>query len=433
MLDLIQLNNPEYFELVKKSLVKRNNSSIDLNEIKTLVLHKKKLTNEVDLVRAQRNQLTQSYQDSKANNNENIASIEKQLMDLKEQLIVLEKEEEKIQEQLNQLAFDVPNLLEEDVPAGFSEEDNQQVFVWGKLPEKNFEMQSHDAIGEKLDILDIQRGVKLAKSRFFVLKKEGAALERALVSFFIDEAVKNGFEELFTPFMVNDKALFGTGQLPKFQEDLFKIENENLYLIPTAEVPITNFFAREIIAQETLPKYFVGYSSCFRKEAGSYGKDTKGIFRVHQFQKVELVKLILPDQGEQELQSLLDHVKMLLEKLELPYRIVLLCGGDTGFSSAKTYDFEVYIPSEKRYREVSSCSYFRDFQSRRGELKYKDKITGKNVFYHTINGSGLAIERIFIAILEHYQNQDGEVLIPQVLRPYMKNLQKITWTKKDTL
>jgi seryl-tRNA synthetase len=422
MIDLSRLDDDSYYKLLKQSLEKRGNKTVDLDKVKNQFNEKKKLLAVVDEMRATRKRLTESFQKAPS---KDLEKIKKEVVELKESLQKKEKELEIKDQELNDQLFYIPNILLEDVPFGKDDSENKEILRWGEVKESSFVLKSHDVIGEQLKIIDVARGVKISGSRFFVLRDEGAMLERALINFFLDEALANGFKEVFVPFIVKGSALFGTGQLPKFQEDLFKIEGEDSYLIPTAEVPITNLYSQEILKEDALPMYFVGFSSCFRKEAGSYGKDTKGIFRVHQFQKVELVKYILPSQGEQELESLVSHVRKVLEKLELPYRQVLLCSGDTGFSSCKTYDLEVYIPSEKRYREVSSCSYFGDFQSRRAGLKYKSYETEKNQFYHTINGSGIAIERIFVAILENFQTADGRVMIPRVLRTYMKNKESI--------
>jgi seryl-tRNA synthetase len=278
---------------------------------------------------------------------------------------------------------------------------------------------SHYEIGEKLGILDFERGAKLSGSRFTVMFKEAARLERALINFMLDVHTKqHGYTEVWTPALVKPEILFGTGQLPKFKDDLYKIEDEDLYLIPTAEVTLTNLHADEILNEEDLPKYYTAYTPCFRKEAGSHGKDVKGILRQHQFDKVELVKIVKPEDSYNELEKLVNEAEKILQLLEIPYRVVLLCTGDMGFSTAKTYDIEVWLPSQNRYREISSCSNTEDFQARRAKIRYKDK-DGKNHYVHTLNGSGLAVGRTLIAIMENYQKPDGTFEIPKVLKDYL--------------
>ncbi|HPU08352.1 MAG TPA: serine--tRNA ligase, partial [Candidatus Atribacteria bacterium] len=283
----------------------------------------------------------------------------------------------------------------------------------------------HWEIGEGLDILDFERGAKIASSRFTVLKGEGAFLERALINFMLDlHTQKHHYREVFPPFLVNTKSLIGTGQLPKFYEDLYHCQDD-LHLIPTAEVPVTNLHSEEVLREEQLPLYYVAYSACFRREAGSYGKDVRGLIRQHQFNKVELVKFALPENSYEELESLLRDAEEVLQILNLPYRVVALCTGDLGFSASKTYDIEVWIPSQNRYREISSCSNFEDFQARRANIRFRNK-EGKMRYVHTLNGSGLAVGRTLVAILENYQEEDGTVTIPEALRPYLRGLKSIT-------
>ena len=321
-----------------------------------------------------------------------------------------------IEDKLNKKALIIPNLPDEDVPIGEDENDNVEIKRVGEIPKFDFEVKPHDELGEKLDWLDFVRGVKLAKSRFTVLKYEAARIERALINFFLDHNREYGFKEVYVPFLVNKETMTGTGQLPKFEEDLFKVEGEDLYLIPTAEVPLTNLFRDEIINLDK-PIKLTAYTPCFRKEAGSYGKDTKGIIRQHQFDKVELVAITKPKESDKVFEEMLECASGALEKLNLPYRQVMLCSGDLGFSAAKTIDLEVWIPSQNRYREISSISNTRDFQARRAKIRFKNG--KKTQFAHTLNGSSLAVGRTLVAIMENYQTKDGTIQIPEVLRKYM--------------
>ncbi len=334
---------------------------------------------------------------------------------------------QKIEEDLQTLMYEIPNTLRADTPVGASDEDNVEVKVVGKPTEFSFEPKAHWDIGEDLDILDFERAGKITGARFVIDKGAGARLERAILNFMLDlHTTEHGYTEYLPPFMVNRGSMIGTGQLPKFEEDMFEIPAKDYFLIPTAEVPLTNIYGNEILKEEDLPMYLTAYTPCFRKEAGSAGRDTRGIIRQHQFNKVELVKLAHPDNSYDELESLLRAAEEVLIRLELPYRVVRLCGGDVGFSSAMTYDIEVYMPSYNRYLEISSCSNFEDFQARRANLRFRDKNTEKVRFLHTLNGSGLAVGRTLAAILENYQNEDGSVTIPKVLVPYMNGMEKIT-------
>lgn len=319
----------------------------------------------------------------------------------------------------------IPNMFHPSVPIGKDESSNKFHHDWGSKPAFSFEPQAHWDIGERLDIIDFERASKLSGARFAVMKGAGARLERALINFMLDTHTKNGYREILPPFIVNGDTMYGTGQLPKFEDDLFKLcGDRNFYLIPTAEVPVTNLHAGEVLNTEQLPMAYVAYTPCFRSEAGSYGKDTRGLIRQHQFNKVELVKFAHPEKSYQELDRLRDDAEKILQLLELPYRTVVLCSGDLGFSSAKTYDLEVWVPSQDTYREISSCSNFEDFQARRAGIRFIDERKKKR-FVHTLNGSGLAVGRTVVAILENYQNEDGSVTIPEVLVPYMGGLKKI--------
>ncbi len=328
----------------------------------------------------------------------------------------------------------IPNLPDASAPSGADETENQEILSWGDKPKwaGGFQPVAHEDLGESLAMFDFERGVKIAKSRFTLLTGIGAKLERALINFMLDSAANRGYTETMPPVLVNSASLYGTGQLPKFSEDIFKIENEDLYLIPTAEVPVTNIYRDEILNLDQLPLYLCAYTPCFRSEAGSAGKDTRGIIRQHQFNKVELVKICLPENSAEEHEKLTQDAEAILQALGLAYRKVLLCTGDMGFGAAKCYDLEVWFPSQNKYREISSCSNFGDFQARRAQIRYKTS-TGKNELVHTINGSGLAIGRTVAAILENYQNPDGSVTVPKVLVGYLGGASVIASEAKQSI
>ncbi len=331
------------------------------------------------------------------------------------------------EEALNAFVMIVPNIQHESVPQGSGSEDNKVVRTWGEIPVFNFEPKQHFDLGESLNILDFARGAKITGARFTLYRGAGAQLERAITNFMLDlHTGCHGYTEVFTPFMVNAESMTGTGQLPKFKEDLFKIEGMEYYLIPTAEVPVTNIFRDEILEEEKLPVYFVAYSACFRAEAGSYGKDTRGLIRQHQFNKVEMVKFSKPETSYDELEKLTANAEEVLKRLGIPFRTVCLCTADLGFSSAKTYDVEAWLPGQNTYREISSCSNFEDFQARRAAIRYRRKDNGKVEFVHTLNGSGLAVGRTVVAVMENYQQADGSIIVPEALRPYMRGLERIT-------
>ncbi len=345
----------------------------------------------------------------------------REMREVSARIKTLDTELAEIQEQLNDIVLSIPNLCDDSVPEGNDDSDNIVVRKWGEIPEFSFEPRPHWEIGEGLDILDFETSAKLAGARFALLKGFGARLSRALINFFLDlHTQKHGYEEVLPPFMVNSKTMTGTGQLPKFAEDLFKIDNWDLWLIPTAEVPVTNIHSCETLPESTLPVYYTAYTPCFRSEAGSYGKDTRGLIRQHQFEKVELVKLTTPETSHQELESLLADAEEVLQLLNLPYRVVTLCSGDLGFSATKTYDIEVWLPGQQTYREISSCSNFLDFQARRMGIRYRPEGEKKSRLVHTLNGSGLAVGRTLLAILENYQQPDGTVALPEVLKPYFE-------------
>ncbi len=335
-----------------------------------------------------------------------------------------------VQEEIRDFLMGVPNVPVDEVPAGNDEDDNVEVRQWGTPTELSFTAKDHVDLGEAFSQghLDFERASKLSGARFAVMSGQLARLHRALIDFMLDtHAVEHGYQELYVPYLVGPEALRGTGQLPKFEEDLFKMEGEReLYLIPTAEVPVTNLAAAEILEADSMPRRYVCHTPCFRSEAGSHGKDTRGMIRQHQFEKVELVQLVPADQSDQALEDLTGHAEAILQKLGLPYRVVILCGGDLGFFAAKTYDIEVWLPSQGRYREISSCSSFRDYQARRMQARWRNPETGKPELVHTLNGSGLAVGRTLVAILENYQNEDGSVTVPEALRPYMRGLERLS-------
>ncbi len=416
MIDLKLLEN-NFDETAKKLTLKGVDKAL-LEEIKKLFENKKELKKEIENLQAKRNTLSKQIGIlMKEGKKDEAEKIKQEVSDIKKKIETLNAKLKEIDEKLTQKALIIPNIPDEDVPVGKDENDNVEIKRVGEIPEFDFEIKPHDELGEKLGWLDFKRGVKLAKSRFTVMKKDAARLERALINFFLDHNKEYGFEEVWVPLMVNEETMTGTGQLPKFKEDLFKIENENLYLIPTAEVPLTNLFRDEIIQDLEKPIKLTAYTPCFRKEAGSYGKDTKGIIRQHQFDKVELVAITRPEESDKMLEEMVECASSALEKLGLPYRQVMLCTGDLGFSAAKTIDLEVWIPSQKKYREISSVSNTRDFQARRAKIRFKDG--KKNRLVHTLNGSSLAVGRTLVAIMENYQTKKGNIKIPDVLRKYL--------------
>ena len=416
MIDLKLLERD--FENVAKRLKLKGVNEDVLNEIKEMFKKKKELKTDLDKLLERRNTLSRKIgkliKEGKKDEAENV---KREVAELKIKISQIEQKAKEIEDNLNQKALVIPNIPDNDVPIGKDEDDNVEIEKVGEIPRFDFEIKPHDELGENLEWLDFTRGVKLAKSRFTVLKKDAARIERALINFFLDHNREWGFEEVYVPFIVNKETMTGTGQLPKFEEDLFKIEHENLYLIPTAEVPLTNLFRDEIIANLDKPIKLTAYTPCFRKEAGSYGKDTKGIIRQHQFDKVELVAITKPEDSDKMFEEMVNCASSALEKLGLAYRKVMLCSGDLGFSAAKTIDLEVWIPSQNKYREISSISNTRDFQARRAKIRYKDG--KKNRFVHTLNGSSLAIGRTLVAIMENYQDRDGNIKIPEVLKKYL--------------
>jgi len=389
-----------------------------LKEIKNLFEDKKKIQTKLEAYQNKRNTLSKQIGLlMKEGKKEEAEKIKKEVNEIKKIIENLNSDLKEIEKNLYSKALNIPNIPDEDVPIGKDENDNVEIKRVGEIPQFDFKVKSHDELGEQLNWLDFTKGVKLAKSRFTVLKNEAARLERALINFFLDHNREYGFEEVYVPFLVNSETMTATGQLPKFKDDLFKVEDEDLYLIPTAEVPLTNLFRDEIITDLNNPIKLTAYTPCFRKEAGSYGKDTKGIIRQHQFDKVELVAISKPEDSDKVFEEMVECASKALEKLGLPYRQVMLCTGDLGFSAAKTIDLEVWIPSQNKYREISSISNTRDFQARRGKIRYKDG--KKNRLVHTLNGSSLAVGRTLVAIMENYQTKDKKIEIPKILEKYL--------------
>jgi seryl-tRNA synthetase len=346
---------------------------------------------------------------------------------LSDEIKSLETEVDGLDAQMREIVIRIPNVPHESVPVGADESFNQEVRRWGEPRGFDFQPLPHWEVGEKLDILDFQRGVKIAESRFTLLKGKGALLERALINFMLDlHTREHGYTEVFPPILVNEESMFSTGQLPKLEGEMYRCRDDVLYLIPTAEVPVTNIHRGETLAGENLPIYYCAYTPCFRREAGSYGRDVRGLIRQHQFNKVEMVKFVHPDSSFEELEKLTDNAEEVLRRLNLPYRVVILATGDLSFAASKCYDLEVWLPSGAEYKEISSCSNFTDFQARRADIRFKPAGGGKSRLVHTLNGSGVAIGRTVAAILENYQREDGSVIVPEALRPYMHGLEEIT-------
>ena len=414
----------ENYTKVKDMLASRNNS-FDLDKFIGLEKARREMLLKVENLKEKRNAGSKQVGIMKRNG-EDTSNLQTEIRNLGDEIKKLDDESNKIQDELNALALSIPNMPHHTVPVGKDENDNVEIRRWGDPKKFDFEPKTHWEIGELLDILDFERGVKLAESRFTILKSYGAKLERALLNFMLDlHTREHGFTEIMPPVLVNTKTMTGTGQLPKFAEDLYRCTNDDLWLIPTAEVPLTNIHSGETFTESDLPKYYCAYTPCFRREAGSYGRDMRGMLRQHQFDKVEMVKISTPEKSYEELEHMTNCAEKVLQLLEIPYRVIVLSTGDMGFGAAKTYDIEVWLPSQKTYREISSCSNCEDFQARRLNIKYKPLDGSKPRLVHTLNGSGLAIGRTLIAVLENYQQPDGSVNIPTVLRPYLGNLEKI--------
>ncbi|TGM87542.1 serine--tRNA ligase [Leptospira bouyouniensis] len=418
MLDINRIvQNPE--ELLS-TLQKRGVVSSDIEaKIKSVSEKQRKLKLEVEELRAERNRVSKEIGIQKSQGKD-ITEISNSMKGVGDRIKAIEEELTKEEESLHELNLGLPNLLDPTVPEGKSEEDNVLVRQWGEIPKLSFEAKTHFDIGEKLGIFDFERGVKLSGARFYTYRGLGAKLERALMNLMLDtHTTENGYEEMWVPVLVNDESMTATGQLPKFAEDFYRLEKDGLNLIPTAEVPLTNYYRDEIIQEKELPISVCAHTSCFRREAGSYGRDTRGLVRVHQFQKVELVKFVEPEKSSEEHEKMLKDAETILQKLKLPYRVMLLCSRDMSSASSKTYDIEVWMPGLGRFMEISSVSNFKDYQARRGKIRYKSK-EGKNLLVHTLNGSGLAIGRTLAAVIENYQSDDGTFQIPDVLKPYIR-------------
>ncbi|ESV55546.1 seryl-tRNA synthase [Streptococcus agalactiae LMG 14747] len=416
MLDIKRIRND--FGAVAEKLATRGVAAETLAELKDLDAKRRQLLITSEELKAERNLASDKIAQAKRNKedaSEQIAAMQKVSADIK----AVDAELAEIDDKLTAIITILPNTPHDSVPVGADEDENVEVRRWGTPREFTFEPKAHWDLGEDLDILDWERGAKVTGARFLFYKNLGARLERALYNFMLDEHAKEGYQEIIPPYMVNHDSMFGTGQYPKFKEDTFELADSPFVLIPTAEVPLTNYYRNEIIDGKELPINFTAMSPSFRSEAGSAGRDTRGLIRLHQFHKVEMVKFAKPEESYDELEKMTANAENILQKLGLPYRVLALCTGDMGFSAAKTYDLEVWIPAQNTYREISSCSNTEDFQARRAQIRYRDEADGKVKLLHTLNGSGLAVGRTVAAILENYQNEDGSVTIPEVLRPYM--------------
>lgn len=412
MLKIIR-ENPE----LVKSNISNKNEKVSIDPILFLDEKRRTIIQEAEKLKNQRNVVSQEIAVLKRNK-ENADGMIANMKEVSNQIKVYDDELRDLEDELNQLVLAIPNLLHNSVPVGKSAEENPEVRRWGTLKEKTID---HLEISKKYDLFDFERGAKVSGSGFLFYKNKGAALERALINFMLDfHITKHNYIEIMPPYIVNSESMVGTGQLPKLEDDMYYIGEDKLFLIPTAEVPITNYYSQQVLNIEELTAKFCGYSSCFRREAGSYGKDTRGLLRLHQFNKVELVKFSIPENSYDELESLVIDVEDILQALEIPYRVILLCSGDTSFASAKTYDIEVWSPGEDKWLEVSSCSNFESFQAMRANIRFKRTPSSKPEFLHTLNGSGLATPRLMVAILENYIQSDGRIKVPECLRSYCK-------------
>lgn len=415
MLDIKLIReNPEKIN----ELLKRRNPDLSVDEVLAVDEERRQIQAQADELRAKRKVESQKIGEMKKKG-ENTDKIQEEVRFLGDEVKSLEEKQNELDEKQRNLLLNIPNTPDESTPIGASDADNIEVHRWGEPTKFDFEFKAHWDLCEEKNLVDFERGVKLSQSRFTLYRGKGAKLERAVINFFLDyHTEQQGYEEILPPFMCNAQTMTGTGQLPKFKEDMYKCVDEDLYLIPTAEVPVTNIYQGEILSEDDLPKYMTAYTPCFRREAGSAGKDTRGLIRVHQFNKVELVKLCTPETSPAEHEKLTEDAEKMLELLGLPYRRVALSTGDIGFSANKCWDLEVWMPSYDAYKEISSCSNFGDYQARRANIRYKEKSTGKTRFVHTINGSGLAVGRTVAAIIENFQQADGTIIVPEVLRKY---------------
>ena len=405
---------------IAKAIEKRG-TSIDINSIKKNEDKRKAIQVKTESLQAERNLISKEIGELKAKN-KNTEELFNKVTSIKDQLDKNEESLTIIQNELNELLITIPNIPHNSVPIGKSSKDNQTIREWGKKPTFDFNINDHVDLGESLGLIDFDSATQITSSRFVVMKGEIARLHRALIQFMLDTHItKHCYEEINVPYLVNTNSCTNTGQLPKFKEDLFYIEEQDFYLIPTAEIPVTNIVKDKILGDEDLPIKYVCHTPCFRSEAGSYGKDTRGMIRQHQFEKVELVQIVKPENSYNVLEELTLHAESILQKLNLPYRVVALCTGDLGFAAAKTYDIEVWLPSQDMYREISSCSNFESFQTRRMKARWRNTVNNKTELLHTLNGSGLAVGRTLIAVMENYQTKNGDIIIPDVLRQYMRN------------
>ncbi|MDW7669342.1 MAG: serine--tRNA ligase [Bacillota bacterium] len=422
MLDIKRIrNNPEEIN----ELLKRRDPELSIDRALALDERRRELLKEYESKKAYQNKTSKKIPVLKKAG-EDIKDVLNEMKKLSLEIKEMEGQVKEVEEQIQEELLGIPNTPNPTIPVGQSEDDNKEIRKWEEPTKFDFQPKAHWDIGEELGILDFERASKVTGSRFSMFRGLGSRLERALITYMLDtQTLKNNFKEVSPPFMVNRTSMIGTGQLPKFEEDVFKIPQKDFYLIPTAEVPLTNIYRDEILDVNQLPEYLTAYTPCFRSEAGSAGRDTRGLIRNHQFDKVEMVMLSKPEESYQQLEVLTSFAEKILQELKLPYRVLELCTGDTGFSSAKTYDLEVWMPSYDDYVEISSCSNFEDYQARRANLRYRNQ-EGKVEYVHTLNGSGLAVGRTFAAVLENYQNEDGTVTVPEVLRPYMGGLEKIT-------
>ena len=422
MLDIKFLR--QNIDFVRKKMLERG-QDINLEAFAALDEKRRRILQEVETLRNERNTASKEIGEKKKKK-EDASELIARMSNVSSRIKELDESLKKSEEDLGSILMIIPNVPHESVVYGTSSEDNPIIRVWGEKPQIAFTPKPHWEIGEDLNILDFARGAKITGARFTLYRAWGAMLERAIINFMLDlHTSEHGYTEVLTPFMVNSQSMTGTGQLPKFAEDLFKIEKFDYYLIPTAEVPVTNIHRDEILDERDLPTLYVAYSPCFRSEAGSYGKDTRGLIRQHQFNKVEMVKFTTPETSYDELEKLTFNAEEVLKRLNIHFRTVSLCTADLGFSSAKTYDVEVWLPGQDSYREISSCSNFEDFQSRRAAIRFRRESSGKVEFVHTLNGSGLAVGRTVVAVLENFQQADGSVIIPDALRPYMKGIDRI--------
>ena len=422
MLDPQLLRND--IEQVAKALTKRG-FKLDIVAIETLEEKRKAIQVKTQQLQQQRNTRSKEIGKAKSQGKDAQALLD-EVASLGDELKSSEKELNEVQKELNDIVMGIPNIPHESVPEGESEEDNEEVRRWGEPKVFDFTVKDHVDLGESLGLLDFEAAVRIAGARFSLMQGGIARLHRALIQFMLDTHTRDhGYTELNVPYLVNADSLRGTGQLPKFGEDLFHIEEHDLYLIPTAEVPVTNIARDQILSAETMPRKYVCHTPCFRSEAGSYGKDTRGMIRQHQFEKVELVQMVKAEDSYDALEELTGHAEKILQLLDLPYKVVTLCGGDIGFSATKTYDIEVWLPGQEKYREISSCSNFEAFQARRMKARWRNPDTGKPELIHTLNGSGLAIGRTLVAVLENYQDSEGHIAIPEILKSYMGGLEAI--------